>query len=105
MSDNHSLPYPSLLDKIYTGQFFPPQAFRPACEEYDDLTRRISEDTRYWRNTLSDADFSRLEIRDDLYITSMGFELQAAFQHGFALGTYALLESLDAARHLLSLEP
>ena len=81
------------------------RAFRPVCEEYDDLFCRISEDTRYWRNTLSDADFSRLEARDDLYITSMGFEVQAAFRHGFALGTYALLESLDAAKHLLSLEP
>ena len=105
MSDNHSLPYPSLLDKLYTGQLFPPQAFRPVCEEYDDLTRRSSEDTRYWRSTLSDADFSRLEARDNLYMTSMDFELQAAFRNGFALGTYALLESLDAARHLLSLGP
>ena len=84
----------NIFENLFFGKIFPSENICPKSAAYRAVNKEISAEFDFWREKLSDADFSKLEHFSYLTTESHLHELQEAFAYGFKFASLLLLEAL-----------
>lgn len=91
----------TILEALYRGQINPDEVIVPSQPEYRAISRQVSERTVQWRERLGEEAFRELEEYFDLCDSANSMHVEAAFLHGFKLGTNLLIEVMNSREELI----
>lgn len=84
----------TLLKQLYNGEIYPSETINCKAPEYRELSHKISDETEYFKKTLSPEDWSRLEQLDDMIHDRSAAYSYENFSYGFRLGVGLMIEAL-----------
>ena len=84
----------SILEALFYGRINPWECRAVHSPEREEIEKRIKAEKSYFKESLSNDDFQRLESLESLYTQASEDEEIAAFSYGFTMGTLILLEVL-----------
>lgn len=84
----------TLLKQLYNGEIYPSETINCKAPEYRELSHKISDETEYFKATLSPEDWSRLEQLDDMIHDRSAAYSYENFLYGFRLGVGLMIEVL-----------
>lgn len=82
----------TLLKQLYNGEIYPSEIINCKDPQYRELSHKISDETEYFKKTLSPEDWKRLEQLDDMIDDRSAACSYENFSYGFRLGMGLMIE-------------
>ncbi|OPX87135.1 DUF6809 family protein [Pelotomaculum sp. PtaB.Bin117] len=84
----------NLLQQLYDGEIYPREVITCEGPKYRELTRKIIDETEYFKKILLPEDWKRFEKLDDMKFERSSDYTFANFTYGFQLGVGLIVEAL-----------
>ncbi len=82
----------SILNELYYGRIVPWERGIPKTPEYKEANKDINKEKAFFKQILSEEEYKRLEVLENMYTNTSDIESADAFSYGFRLGLLIMID-------------